>query len=132
MRLSATSRVVSLAVAASLVAPAFFEIHHAAVRSHVACPIDGRIEDVRDAAPTAPHTHSAGVLLPATGEDRAHSHTACDATPAARLHMAAAASSSEGALHLVFSRALIRANDAPRPPSIALYRLAPKLSPPLS
>jgi uncharacterized membrane protein len=132
MRVFATSRIVSLAVAASLVAPTFLEIHHAAVRGHVACPLDGRIEDVRDAAPGVPHTHSTGVLLPAASEERTHSHTACVATPAAQLRIAAATRSTDGLLHVRFARASSSPDDALRPAAVALYRVAPKLSPPPS
>ena len=125
------SRFVSLAVAASLLAPPFIEIGHASRTAHVRCPVDGRIEDARDDAPTLPHSHSAGVVLP-SNEAGAHSHNACDATPAARLRSGAATPPCDNALRLAFARAVIPADDAPRTAAVALYHLAPKLSPPLS
>jgi len=132
MRVFATSRFISLAVTASLLAPPLAEMRHSARTAHVACPIDGRIEDATDLPPQLPHSHSAGVVLPGLLQSNAHSHRACEATPTARLRTAAACAARGDALRLALARTTVGPRDTPRIPTLDLVRLAPKLSPPLS
>ena len=125
------NRVVPLLVATSLVAPSLLEARHAALSPHVACPVDGQIEDAREQSPGMPHSHSTGVLLPAT-EASAHAHRPCECTPAARQRSAAlAARSTDTSFTDPIRAPKAPPNDA-RPSTVELYLLAPKLSPPLS
>jgi hypothetical protein len=131
-RAFAMGRFVSLAVTASLLSPPLVEIGHAARTAHVACPADGRFEDAPDAPALPPHSHSAGAVLPADHPADAHSHHACDATPAARLRIAAACASRSHVLQLALARSIVPACEPPRISAVDLIRIAPKLSPPLS
>ena len=123
------NRVVALLVAGSLVAPPFLEARHAGKVRHVACPVDGQFEDARDESPGVPHSHSAETVLP-SGDASPHDHRPCDATPAIRQRAATVQSSA--------ARVPVLAREVPpvltaelRPSAVELYRLAPKLSPPL-
>jgi hypothetical protein len=122
-------RVVPLLVAVSLVAPPFLEARHAALVRHVACPVDGQFEDARDESPGVPHSHSAGTVLP-SGSATPHGHQPCDATPATRQRAATVRSSSTNVPVLAFEIAPVLTTEL-RPSAVELYRLAPKLSPPL-
>ena len=123
------NRVVTLLVAMSLVAPPLLEARHAARVHHVACPVDGQFEDAQDESPGTPHSHSAGNVLPA-GDPSQHQHRSCEAIPAARQRVALVAAAPS------FAEAVPREiapvpTDEPRPSAVELYRVAPKLSPPL-
>jgi hypothetical protein len=126
---SRMNRLVPLLVAFSLVAPPVLEAGHAARVRHVACPVDGQFEDARDESPGIPHSHSAGVVLP-SGERTRHTHRPCDATPAARQRATMARAASPVAPGVTRQAPPARA-DEPRPSAVELYRVAPKLSPPL-
>jgi len=123
------NRLVPLLLAISLVAPSLLEAGHAARVRHVACPVDGQFEDARDESPGIPHSHSAGVVLP-SGEGTEHTHRPCEATPAARQRATMARAASPVRPAVTREIAPARA-DEPRPSAVELYRVAPKLSPPI-
>jgi len=123
------NRLVPLLVATSLLAAPVLEAGHAARVRHVACPVDGQFEDAQDESPSAPHSHSAGTVLP-SGEGSEHSHRPCEAIPAARPRAAIAGAVSSVTPAVLREIAPARA-DQPRLSAVELYRLAPRLSPPL-
>src|SRR5438270_13421992 len=131
MRASAASRFVSLAVVLALAAPPVLEWRHAARTTHVTCPADGRIEDAAEMAPEPAHSHAAGVVLDARGEPGQHSHRGCDAVPAARLRARPPSPGCADVVRLALAVASVPADNSPRAPAVALYQVAPKLSPPL-
>ena len=124
------NRLVTLVVTMSLVAPPLFEAGHAARVRHVACPIDGQLEDARDESPSAPHSHSVSTLLP-SGEATEHAHRACEATPAARQRLAMARVALRTPAPGIAHEIAPAFTETPRPSAIELYRVAPKLSPPI-
>jgi hypothetical protein len=131
MRASAASRFVSLAVVLALATPPVLEWRHAARTTHVACPADGRIEDAAEITPEPARSHAAGVVLDARGEPGQHSHRGCDAVPAARLRARTPTPGCNDVVPLALAVATVPADDSPRGPAVALYHVAPKLSPPL-
>jgi hypothetical protein len=130
LRVSAANRFVSVAIAVALAAPPFVEARHAALTTHVACPIDGRIEDAPSAPAETAHSHGSGVVLEDRGGPEQHSHRACEAIPAARQRAAVTAQSGGGVRLHQIERPAPALRDEPRAAAVALYEVAPKLSPP--
>jgi hypothetical protein len=123
------NRLVTLLVAMSLVAPPLLEARHAGRVHHVACPVDGQFEDARDESAETPHSHAIGNVLP-SGVASEHSHHACEAVPAGRQRVALGGVSPPVA-PVVPREIALAPTDEPRPSAVELYRVAPKLSPPL-
>lgn len=123
------NRVLRLLVTVSLVAPSFFEVRHAAQVRHVECPVDGQFEDAADESPSVPHSDSAGAVLPSAAGSTG-SHRPCEATLATRQRATTEHSSLAGTPVLAVTITAAPPAEV-RPSAVELYRLAPKLSPPL-
>lgn len=127
------NRIVSVLLAVLLVAPPLLEARHASRTTHVRCPLDGQIEDAREDELGVPHSHAAGVLLPAPPDTSGHVHEACAVVQAARPRAFSALSTSPVSRLFVAPLPTPHgARDVSHPCSFPIYLLAPKLSPPLS
>jgi hypothetical protein len=126
-------RAASACLALAFFASPVLEVAHSARAHHAACPEDGELVDVVLEAPEIAHSDEGAVLPGAQDATGAHQHRHC--------YLAARAQKSRSAQAQVGLQApspveVVAGRGPPRtvafPARIPVYRLAPKISPPLA
>jgi hypothetical protein len=130
VRLTRPSRITAALLLLAFASAPLVEAAHASRVEHVACPQDGELVDAPPQKPQIAHSDDLGALLPSDGSRREHGHDHCCLAVRARssARVQAQVPFSDAALAAVPCAAPAEA--APRPAAIALYLIAPKVSPP--
>jgi hypothetical protein len=126
-------QVTAALVACSISTSPLLEVVHSTRVEHVACPHDGEFVDAPVGRPEIAHSDDRGSVLPGvdptSGPEHRHDH--CFLAPSARSAAGCGSSALFAGRTVVWaSKPLTRSSDAPRAAHIALYLIAPKISPP--